>query len=213
MSIPTDLQYCLIYPMSYVRDTEPDHFDTRNNPVGTHLHRCICHATLQYMNTDPKQLKKYSGSHLILPHGAQYNDQLFPMILEPWNHWEPLEDPLTKEPFPMELVGDFWAADPIFKGCYGDSLLYSDVELHWLRWQGIHLLTYQEDIPVLLAPLYRQAHQGWRLPTHPWSLPRPNAPEARVAPTAAQDAAPTPQLQNAQTPLQPRSPPVPKSQP
>ena len=36
MSIPIDQTYCLIYPMSYVREVEPDHFDTHNNPMGTH---------------------------------------------------------------------------------------------------------------------------------------------------------------------------------
>ena len=45
-------------------------------------------------------------------------------------------DSSTKEPFPTELVGDFQVADPIFKGCYRDSLLYSDVELHQLRQWG-----------------------------------------------------------------------------
>ena len=69
MSIPTDLPYCLLYPMSYMGDTEPDHFDTHNNSVGTCLCHCMCHTTLQYMNADPKQCRKYSGSHLILPHG------------------------------------------------------------------------------------------------------------------------------------------------
>ena len=49
MSVPTDLPYCLIYLTSYMRDVEPDHFDTRNNLAGTCLHRCICHAT----NDDP----------------------------------------------------------------------------------------------------------------------------------------------------------------
>ena len=53
MSIPMDPPYCLDYPTSYVRDMEPDHFDTHNNPAGTCLHCCICHATLQYMNDDP----------------------------------------------------------------------------------------------------------------------------------------------------------------
>ena len=32
MSVPIDLPYCLIYPMSYVKDVEPDNFDTHNNP-------------------------------------------------------------------------------------------------------------------------------------------------------------------------------------
>ena len=35
MSIPTDLLYCLVYPTSYMRDMEPDHFDTHNNLTGT----------------------------------------------------------------------------------------------------------------------------------------------------------------------------------
>ena len=64
-----------------------------------------------------------------------------------------------KEPYPMELVGDFWVADPIFKGCYGDSLLYSDADLHWLRWWGIHLPAFQGEIPVPPAPSYRQARE------------------------------------------------------
>ena len=41
-SIPTDPPYCLVYPTSYVKGIEPDHFDTCNSPVGIHLHRCVC---------------------------------------------------------------------------------------------------------------------------------------------------------------------------
>ena len=62
MSIPTDPPYCLVYPTSYVRDVEPDHFDTHNNPAGTCLCHCICYAILQYMNDDPNQYREYSGS-------------------------------------------------------------------------------------------------------------------------------------------------------
>ena len=74
VSIPMDLPYCLVYPTSYVRDVEPDHFDSRNNPAGTCLHHCMCHTTLQYMNADPKLHRKYSGSCLILSCGAQYKE-------------------------------------------------------------------------------------------------------------------------------------------
>ena len=129
MFIPTDPPYCLVYPTSYVRDVEPDHFNICNNLAGTCLHCCICCATLQYMNDDPHQCREYSGSFLILPHGAQYKERLFPKILKPRNHREPLTDSTTKEPFPMELVGDFRSTDPIFKGCYSDSFLHSDMEL------------------------------------------------------------------------------------
>ena len=131
-------------------------------------------------------------------------------------------DSSTKEPFPMELVGDFHMADPIFKGCYGDSFLYSNADLGWLRQQGIHLPTYQGEIPVPPAPLYRQAREtkateqpppGAATPNPPVESPKPNRSSGKGAPTAAQDTAPTPQLQSTRTPLQPRSPPVPKSQP
>ena len=60
----------------------------------------------------------------------------------------------------MEPVGGFRVADPIFKGCYSDSLLYSAKDLHELRKQGIHLPTYCGEIPVLLAPVYRQARES-----------------------------------------------------
>ena len=159
MTIPTDPLYCLVYPTSYVRDMEPDHFDTHNNPAGTHLHHCICHATLQFANDEPNQHRKYSGSHLILSHRAQYNDQLFSMIFKPQNHQDPLTDSSTKEPFPTELVGDFQVAGLIFKGCYGDSLLNSDVDLHQLRWHGIYLPAYRGEIPVPPAPSYWQARE------------------------------------------------------
>ena len=72
--IPMDPPHCLIYPTSYMRDMEPDHFDTHNNPAGIHLHCCICHTTLQFANDNSNQHREYSGSQLILPRGAQYKE-------------------------------------------------------------------------------------------------------------------------------------------
>ena len=72
MSVTMDPPYCLIYPMSYMKDMEPDHFDTHNNPARTCMHHCICHATPQHMNDDPRYHRSYDRSHLILPRGAQY---------------------------------------------------------------------------------------------------------------------------------------------
>ena len=129
MSIPTGPPYCLVYPTSYVKGVEPDHFDTCNSPMGTHLHHCVCHAILQFSNEDPKECTKYVGSHLILAYGAQYNDWLYPSILELQNHHSSLIDPTMGEPYLMEVVGNFRAANLIFKGCYRDSLLYSDADL------------------------------------------------------------------------------------
>ena len=33
MSVSMDLPYCLVYPMSYVKDVEPDHFDTHTTQL------------------------------------------------------------------------------------------------------------------------------------------------------------------------------------
>ena len=160
LAIPTDPPYCLVYPTCYVRNADPDHFDTHNNPAGTRLHHCVCHATLQFSNDKSKERTNYTGSHLILPHGAQYNDRLFPSILEPWNHHSPLIDSTMGEPYPMEMVGNFRATDLIFKGCYGDSLLYSNADLYRLKQWGIHLPAFQGEIPVPLAPSYWQVRES-----------------------------------------------------
>ena len=159
MSIPTDPPYCLVYPTSYIKGVELDHFDTCNSPSGMCLHHCVCHTTLQFRNDDPKECTNYAGSHLILPHGAQYNDQLFSAILESQNHCGPLIDPTTGEPYLMEMVGNFKVADLIFKGCYGDSLLYSNADLCQLRWQKIHLPAFQGEIPMPPAPSYQQVRE------------------------------------------------------
>ena len=91
MSVPMDPPYCLVYPTSYIKGIKPDHFDTCNSPAGMRLHRCVCHATLQFSNNDPKLHTQYVGSHLILPHRVQYNDHLYPSILELRNHRNPTD--------------------------------------------------------------------------------------------------------------------------
>ena len=159
MSIPTDPPYCLVYPTSYIKGIKPNHFDTCNSPMGTRLHHCVCHTTLQFSNDDLKQHTKYVRSHLILFHGVQYNDQLYPSILEPWNHHGLLIDPAMGEPCLMEAVGNFRDTDPIFKGCYGDSLLYSKADLARLRQQKVYLPTFQGEIPVPPAPSYQQVRE------------------------------------------------------
>ena len=156
ISILMDPPYCLVYPTTYAKGAEPDHFDTQNSPMGTRLHCCVCRATLQFSNTDPKQCTKYAGSHLIVPRRVQYNDRLYPDILEPRNHRGPLIDSVTGEPCPIEVVGDFKAADPIFKGSYEDSFLYLEDDLAQLRQQKVYLPTFQEEIPVPPTPSYRQ---------------------------------------------------------
>ena len=176
MSVPTDPPYCLVYPTSNVKDIGPDHFDIRNSPAGTRLHRCVCHTTLQFSNNDPKQRTKYVGSRLILPCGTQYDDWLYSTILELWNHQGPLIDPATGEPYLMEVVGDFRAMDPIFKGCYRDSLLYSDDDLAQLRWWKIYLPTFQGEIPMPPAPSYHQVREPVATKQSPYRAVASNTP-------------------------------------
>ena len=212
-----DTPYCLIYPTSYVKDMEPDHFDTHNNPARTCLCHCICHATLQHMNDNTRHCREYGGSHLILPCGAQYKDQLFRKILEVQNHLAPLTDPITKEPFPMELVGDFRSTDPIFKGCYGDSFLYSDVDLGQLRQWEIHLPPYQGEIPAPPAPSYLQAKQSkatkWSAPQAATPNPAVESPKTKCSGGKGRHHHSLGHSSNTSTPPQPRSLPAPRSQP
>ena len=42
MSIPADPLYCLVYPTTYIKGVEPNHFNTQNSPVGMRLHHCVC---------------------------------------------------------------------------------------------------------------------------------------------------------------------------
>ena len=42
MSVPMDPPYCLVYPTTYIKGTELDHFNTQNSPMGTRLHHCVC---------------------------------------------------------------------------------------------------------------------------------------------------------------------------
>ena len=107
MAVPTDPLYCLVYPTMYNNDMEDqNHFNTAASPSGLHTHSCICHTLLQHVDMDPVCQKTYEGSHLIIPHGAQYRT-LFPEIVIPHNHQGLLIDHNTEEPYPMAATGDF----------------------------------------------------------------------------------------------------------
>ena len=158
MSVPMDPPYCLVYPTSYVKGIEPNHLDTRNSPMGMRLHRCVCHATLQVSNNDPKQCTQYVRSHLIQPRGAQYNDRLYPSILEPWNHCSPLIDPT------MGSLAHWrwWATSgPQIQSSKGVTGTLSCIpKLTWPdRRQKVYLPAFQGEIPVPPAPSYRQVRE------------------------------------------------------
>ena len=71
---------------------------------------------------------------------------------------------------------NWWVMDPIFKGCYGDSLLYTSRELDQLRQWGIHLPPYQSEIPTPPAPSYQQARQPKAMKQSPPRAVTPSPP-------------------------------------
>ena len=126
------------------------------------------------------------------------------------------------EPCPLEVVGDFRAMDPIFKGCYGDSLLYSKADLAQLRQQKVYLPAFQGEIPVPPAPSYWQVREPAVTKQSPHRVaaldtsgesPKAKHSSSKGGPPGALDTAPIPQLQSAQILHPPRSPLAPRNQP
>ena len=60
----------------------------------------------------------------------------------PHNHWVPLVDLSTGEPFPLVPVGDFQLEDNIFPETLGDSLLYTSEELMKLQKMKFQVTTH-----------------------------------------------------------------------
>ena len=123
MSIPTDPPYCLVYPTTYVKGAEPDHFTLRTVPWGCAYTVVCAEPPCSSVALIPSSALNTEGVT------SSYHDRLFLTIVELWNHRSPLIDPVTGETCLMEVVGDFRATDPIFKGSYRDSFLYSDDDL------------------------------------------------------------------------------------
>ena len=117
-------------------------------PQTLHLGKCMCHTLLQVADLSTERKWQYVGSHLIIPHGAQFTNR-FPTIVEPHNHSLPLRN-ADGVPYPMEVVGDFALEDKIFPGIPGDSLLFDGTELMRL-WQKNY------SIPMHLPPV---SHTG-----------------------------------------------------
>ena len=133
MAVSTDPLYCLMYPTMYNDGAEDQtHFNTVASPSGMHTCVCMCCSLLQFMDKDPKN-RTFEGSHLIVPCGTQY--------------WEPLIDPNTREPYPLEVVGDFCLKYAFFLGSPGDSLLFNEDDFARLKRRGFNISTYWEEKP------------------------------------------------------------------
>ena len=166
IAVQTNPPYCLIYPKTYLSTIpllEWTPFNTVGSPPGLHLGKCMCCALLQVADLSAERKWQYAGSHLIIPHGAQFINR-FPTIIEPCNHSLPLRN-AEVVPYPIEAVGNFALEDKIFPGIPGDSLLFDGAELMRL-WQKNY------SIPMHLPPVSHTGHSpniasgGCALPEH-----------------------------------------------
>ena len=106
----------------------------------------MCHALLQHTDLTEAHKGKYEGSHLIVPHGAQYKT-LFPEITMLHNHWGLLINHNSQKPYPMFIVGDFCLVDKVFPGTPRDSLLFNGEDLARLKRKGYQVSTFKEEKP------------------------------------------------------------------
>ena len=149
MAVPMESPYCLIYPTVYETKVPTDdqhHFNTRGNPVGMCTDTCMCLTLLQLVDTQlgflidfQRELPHHSLWHPVQEfvsrdHGAAQSS-------------EPLKDPQTGLPFPMEAMGDFCLVNKLFPGVAGDSLMFHEADLAELKEQGFHILTYKAENP------------------------------------------------------------------
>ena len=119
-----------------------------------HIISVVCHVScnlygqdgiLPFINPIEEDLKyKSNGSHLIVPHGAQYKT-LFPENTMLCNHWGLLINHSSGKPYPMVPVGYFSLVDKIFPGSPMDSLLFNGEELTRLKRKGYQISTFQRE--------------------------------------------------------------------
>ena len=145
MAVPTDSPYFLVYLTMYNTGMEDqNHFNTASSPSGLCTCSCICCTLCQQTDMEPVCQRTYEGSHLIIPHGAQYRTP-FPEITAPHSYQSPLIDHNTQEPYPMVATGDFCLMDPIFPDSPGDSLLFKEDDLAQLKRKGFCIPNYKEE--------------------------------------------------------------------
>ena len=89
MAPPTEPLYCLMYPIRFFNDTSTDlrnqlHMDLF--PPGLCCRECVCHRLIQWANLHEKWETIMGSSRFLLPHGAQYDENLLPQLIRPWNH-------------------------------------------------------------------------------------------------------------------------------
>ena len=113
LALPTDLPYCLVYPVVFHKSQDKTVFNTHGCPPGFHTSACVCHKLL---HPDPASVRLFSGGHLLSLCRAQFETRIFPCMSVPRNYATPLADANTGKPYPMVSVGISALWTPCFLG-------------------------------------------------------------------------------------------------
>ena len=157
MAPPTEPLYCLMYPIHFFNNTPVDlrnqlHMDLF--PPSLCCWECVCCRLIQRANLHKKWETIMGGSHFLLPHGAQYDDNPLPQLIRPWNHRSLLTDPITAQPYPLVEVGSFTMQDPLFPGTTGDGYVYWGEVRKWQEERGYRVLKYTgrgPEVPLTIS--------------------------------------------------------------
>ena len=198
----TEPPYCLVYPIRFFNDTSEDlknqlHVDLF--PPGLHCWECVCCQLIHWANLHEKWETIMGGSRLLLPLGAQYDDNPLLWLIRLQNHRSLLVDPVMAHPYPMVEVGSFMMQDPLFPGTAGDSYIYWGDAQKWLEERGYRVLKYTgpgPEVPLAISASTIVLTSGTNDAILQGGMPEPNStlpPAATTNGTITANVMPAPQ--------------------
>ena len=199
---PMEPPYCLMYSIRFFNNMPKDlknQLHTDLFPLGLCCQECVCHQLIQRANLHEKWENIMGGSRFLLPRGAQYDDNLLPQLIRPWNHRSLLMDPITAQPYPMVEVGSFTMQDPLFPGTAGDSYVYWGNVKKWLEERGYRVLKYtgpSPEVPLTISTSTIMPTSGANDAIMQGGMPEPNStlpPAATTNGTVTADLMQAPQ--------------------
>ena len=141
MAFATDPPYCVAYAMRTTRTLtilpkwHPD--EPLNHAFAMAARNMVVRRLLSVPNWEPTERKLTMGGHLLIPKGVHFGPELFLVLVIPRNHAGPLIDLIMWQEMPFQMIGQFWATDPIFPGLPGDLELFTAEEVAKLKELGV----------------------------------------------------------------------------